>query len=539
MRRPLGAVVPIRRFARCVVLALVLLASGTALAQKSGGTLRVTHRDNPPSASIHEEATISTVMPFASVYNNLVQFDLSTDRQNRLETVSPELATAWSWSEDGRRLSMKLRAGVRWHDGMPFTSADVKCTWEQLIGQRDIGLRKNPRRSWYFNLKSVEASGPQDVTFILAEPQPSFLVLLAGGMSPVYPCHVNGAQMRTHPIGTGPFRFGELKQNESMRVVRNPDYWKPGKPFLDAIEFTIIANRSTSVLAFGAGKFDLTLTGDLPPSMVDEVRAQAPSTICEVQTTNTQANLLINRDRPPFDNAEIRRALNLVIDRNAFIEIIGRGQFLIGAAMMPPPSGLWGMPAEDLASVEGYGTDMATRRAQAQGIMRKLGYGPDKPLRLKVSTRNIPAYRDPAVLLIDHIKHAYLEADLEPIDTGAWYVRMLKKDYQVGLNVQGIGIDDPDVVFFENFACGSERNYTAYCNKDMEALFHRQSQMIDFAARRKLVWEIDRKLQEDGARPVISHQRQGTCWWPYVKSIRLSSNSIYNHWRFEDVWLDR
>ena len=479
---------------RCAVLALALLVAMPALAQKPGGTLRVTHRDNPPSASIHEEATISTVMPFASVYNNLVVFDVTRDPQNKLETVSPELATSWSWSEDGRRLNMKLREGVRWHDGKPFTSEDVKCTWEQLIGQRDIGLRKNPRRSWYFNLKGVEAAGPLNVTFILAEPQPSFLVMLSGGMSPVYPCHVNGSQMRTHPIGTGPFRFVELKQNESMRVVRNPDYWKPGKPFLDAIEFTIIANRSTGVLAFGAGKFDLTMTGDLPPSMVDEIRTQAPSTICEVQTTNTQANLLINRDRPPFDNAEIRRALNLVTDRGAFVEILGRGQYLIGATMMPPPSGVWGMAAQELANVEGYGTDMAARRAQAQAIMRKLGYSPDKPLKLKVSTRNIPAYRDPAVLLIDHIKHAYLEAELEPIDTGAWYIRMLKKEYQVGLNVQGIGIDDPDVVFHENFACGSERNYTGYCDKNMEALFRQQSQTIDFASRRKLVREIDRKL---------------------------------------------
>lgn len=517
----------------------LLLLAAPVVAQKPGGTLRVTHRDNPPSASIHEEATISTVMPFAGVYNNLVVFDVAADRQNKLENVVPELATAWKWSEDGRRLTMALRSGVRWHDGKPFSSEDVKCTWEQLIGQRDIGLRKNPRKSWYFNLKGVETAGPGEVTFVLGEPQPSFLVLLAGGMSPVYPCHVNGAQMRTKPVGTGPFRFVELKQNESMRIVKNPDYWKPGLPYLDAIEFTIIASRSTAALAFGAGKFDLTFTADLPPQVIEEIRAHSPTAICEMQSTNTQVNLLVNRDRPPFDNADIRRALNLALDRSAFVEILGRGQFRTGATLMPPPDGLWGMPSSEMANLEGYEPDMAARRAKAQEIMRKLGYGPDKPLKLKVSTRNIPSYRDPAVLLIDHIKHAYLDAELEPIDTGAWYTRMIKKDYQIGLNVQGMGIDDPDVAFFESFACGSERNYTAYCNQDMEALFRRQSQITDFAARRKLVWEIDRKLQEDGARPVISHQRAGTCWWPQVKNIRLSSNSIYNHWRFEDVWLDR
>ena len=107
---------------------VALLALGApALAQKAGGTLRVSHRDNPPSASIHEEATISTVMPFMAVYNNLVVFD-PQEKQNRPDKIVPDLATEWAWSNDGKDLTFKLRDGVKWHDGKPFTSADVKCT---------------------------------------------------------------------------------------------------------------------------------------------------------------------------------------------------------------------------------------------------------------------------------------------------------------------------------------------------------------------------------------------------------------------------
>jgi peptide/nickel transport system substrate-binding protein len=113
--------------------AVVALLAGPALAQKSGGTLRVSHRDNPPSASIHEEATISTVMPFMSVYNNLVVFDPDS-KQNRPDKIVPDLATEWAWSADGNDLTFKLRDGVKWHDGKPFTSADVKCTWGMLLG---------------------------------------------------------------------------------------------------------------------------------------------------------------------------------------------------------------------------------------------------------------------------------------------------------------------------------------------------------------------------------------------------------------------
>jgi peptide/nickel transport system substrate-binding protein len=116
---------------------------------------------------------------------------------------------------------------------------------------------------------------------------------------------------------------------------------------------------------------------------------------------------------------------------------------------------------------------------------------------------------------------------------------MLRKDYSIGMNVQGVGIDDPDVVLFETFSCGSERNYTQYCNPELEKLFHQQSQTTDFGKRRALVWEIDKKLQEDGARPVIAHGRGGTCWQPYVKGVNIAVNTIYNHWRFEHVWIDK
>ena len=524
-----------RRF--IAALAAVFVAAGAlpAFAQKGGGNLRVTHRDNPPSASIHEEATISTVMPFMSVYNNLVIFDPKS-KQNAPDQIVPELATEWAWNGNGTQLTFKLRDGVKWHDSKPFTSADVKCTWDMLIST-DSKLRKNPRKSWWFNLKEVTVNGEREVTFHLGRPQPSVLTMLAGAFSPVYPCHVSTAQMRTKPVGTGPFKFAELKQNESMKVVRNPDYWKPGRPYLDSIEFNIIASRATSALAFSAGKFDMTFSSEIAAPALKDLKTQAPWAICEMLPTNTQANLLVNRDKPPFDDARIRKAMVLAIDRNSFTHIIGQGTNRIGGTMLPPPEGRWGMPADFLATVAGSGADHEKSRAEGRKIMGELGYSADKPLKIKLSTRNIPTYRDQAVILIDHLKHVFIQAELEPLDTAVWYNRMGRKDYTVGMN--GIGIDDPDVVFYETFSCGSERNYTNYCSPEIEKLFEQQSRMPDGAERRKLVWEIDKKLQEDGARPVIQHDWAATCWRPEVKGLNLAINTIYNHWRFEDVWLDR
>jgi peptide/nickel transport system substrate-binding protein len=521
-----------------LALALVLAVTGPAAAQKQGGTLRVTHRDNPPSASILEEATISTLMPFMAVFNNLVVFDPDS-RENRLDKVVPDLATSWALTDDDRTLTFQLREGVKWHDGKKFTSADVKCTFDILSGKLSGKLRKNPHKTWWFNIKDIATDGDSKVVFHLTDPQPSIMAMFAGGFSPIYPCHVPAAEMRTHPIGTGPFKFVEFKQNESIRLARNPEYWKPGRPYLDAIEYTIIPNRATMLLAMATGKFDLTFTSELTPELTRSLQEQAPAVQCVLQPTGTQGNLLVNRERPPFDNELIRKAMGLSIDRKAFSDILSRGVFEVGGVDMPPPEGLWGWSKEFMETVPGYGADVEKSREQGRAIMKSLGYGPDHMLPLKVSTRNIPDYRDASVILIDHLKSVYIQGELEPLDSSVWYARLARKDFSVGMNVQGLSIDDPDVTFFENFLCGSERNYTSYCNAELEKKFHEQSMMKDIDARRKIVWDIDRKLQEDGARPVVYHAKAGTCWWPRVHGIKIARNTIYNHWRFEDVWLDQ
>ena len=172
-------------------------------------------------------------------------------------------------------------------------------------------------------------------------------------------------------------------------------------------------------------------------------------------------------------------------------------------------------------------------------MMEKLGYGPDKRLEVKVSTRNVALFRDPAVILIDQLKQIYIDGVLETIETANWYSKVTRKDYTIGMNNTGSGVDDPDQQFFENYACGSARNYSAYCNPELDKKFVEQSMMSDQEKRKKLVWEIDKKLQEDLARPIIFHTAPRPACSRYVKGVTLMVNSIYNGWRFEDAWLDK
>src|SRR6201997_1842234 len=411
----------LRNCAAAAGLLIALSAAPAALAQKQGGILKQYIIDSPASMSIHEETTVVAERPMMGVMNNLVVFDQHV-KQTSLSDIVPELATDWAWDEDGTKLTFHLRRDVKWHDGKPFTSADVKCTWDLVQGKAAQKLRVNPRKSWYTNLTDITTNGDYEATFVLQRPQPAFIALLATGMSPVYPCHVSPAQMRQHPIGTGPFKFVEFKPNERIAVTRNPDYWKPGLPYLDGIEYTVIRNPATATLAFASGKLDMTFPYQLTVQLLKDLQQQMPQAVCElVPDGGINRHVLVNRDVPPFDNLDLRRAMGLSLDRKAFIDILSEGQGDIGGVLQPPPAGLWGMPPEMLRELPGYDPDVQKNRVQARQLMERNGYGPDKRLKVKVTTRDLPFYRDPAVLLIDQLKEVYIDGELETVDTTAYF----------------------------------------------------------------------------------------------------------------------
>jgi len=237
-------------------LSFALFAADAAVAQKAGGVLKISHFDSPASMSPLEESTAAAVRPTMGVFNNLVVYDQNVP-QNSMRSIVPELATGWSTNEEGTELVFPLRKGVKWHDGKPFTAQDVKCTWDLLAGKTNEKLRINPRKSWYSNVEEVTPNGDFQITFRLKRPQPALLALLASGWAPIYPCHVSPRDMRSHPIGTGPFKFVEFKPNEVIRDTKNQNYWREGRPYLDGIEWMIIRDVSTRNLAFVAGKVDL------------------------------------------------------------------------------------------------------------------------------------------------------------------------------------------------------------------------------------------------------------------------------------------
>ena len=191
----------------------LLLASGLPVnAQKSGGTLRIYNTTQPPSASIHEESTIATNMPFMAVFNNLVRFDPQKPR-NSFDTIVPDLAESWAWDATGTKLTFKLRYGRHLARRQALHRQGRAVHLAPLNGKEPEYFRRNPRAIWYENLKEVTLNGDYEVTFHLTKPQPSLLQMLASGLSPVYPCHVSD---RRHAHQAG--RHGAVQ----VRRVQEP-----------------------------------------------------------------------------------------------------------------------------------------------------------------------------------------------------------------------------------------------------------------------------------------------------------------------------
>src|SRR5438046_2666791 len=234
---------PLRSLLALVVLLalIVVVAPVTAQSPKSGGVLVTSPLSATPSLSPHEESTIATVQQASPCFNNLVYYD-PTRKVESVDTVVPELAEKWSWQDNYRNLVFFLRKDVKWHDGKPFTAQDVKYTFDAVRGAPDAKarLKVNPRKLWYEAIEAIEAPDPYTVVFRLKHPQPSLLLMLASGYSPVYPAHVPLAELRQRCVGTGPFRLKQYSRGELVELERNPDYFVPGRPYLDGLRYPII-----------------------------------------------------------------------------------------------------------------------------------------------------------------------------------------------------------------------------------------------------------------------------------------------------------
>jgi peptide/nickel transport system substrate-binding protein len=526
---------------RLALTAFVILSLATSPAAgpapTAGGWLNLRLREDLPQGfAIHESPTISTMWPAMPCLSNLVLFDpLKTT--HTAETVIGELAERWSWQDTYRTLVLFLRGDVKWHDGRPFTARDVTYTFDLVREAPDAPrLRLNPRRDWWVNVQAVEAIDPRTVVFRLKRPQPSLLLMLASGFTPIYAAHLPAASYRTGCIGTGPFKLKEWRRGEFVEYVRNPDYFVKGRPYLDGLRYQVIRERSTATAALQTRRVEVAFPGDTSKTVAEQLKRAVPSlSVTEVGTAVVD-HLLVNSTRPPFDNPKVRTALDRAIDRRALIDAVYQGGAAPGAAMAPKPHGVWGLLDADLRVVLGAGRP-AEDKAKARALLAEAGFGSGHPLKLELQTRGLPAFLDLASFLATELTRVGLEVTVKQVETSQWEPQKIRREFLLGTDRTSMEPDDPDATFYEHYACGSPRNYSGYCDPEITRLVEQQSQELDRAKRLALVHTIQRKLAQAAVNPILCWRLDYFTAWPYVKNL-VPHHSIYGWGRLQDVWLD-
>jgi peptide/nickel transport system substrate-binding protein len=529
------------RFLYALALAAVILTGAPSLGQapKRGGWLNLRLREDLPQGfAIHESPTISTMWPAMPCFSNLVLFD-PLKPTHSADTIIGELAERWSWQENYRRLVFFLRSDVKWHDGRPFSSRDVKYTFDVLRETPDAPakLRLNPRREWYANIETLEAPDPRTIVFRLKRPQLSLLLMLASGFTPIYAAHVPAASYRTGCVGTGPFKVKEWRTGEFVEYVQNADYFVRGRPYLDGLRYVIIAQRGTATAALQAGRIDVAFPGETPKPIADQLKTASPQLLISPVNTSVLDHLVINTRKPPFDNAKVRQAVSRAIDRRALIGAVYQGGAVLGTSMLPRPYGVWGVLQSDLRELPGYGKP-ADDKARARALLVESGVGRDRPLKVELLTRGLPAFADIGSFVVGELRRIGIDASLRQVETPQWYPLQARGEFQIGADRNGVEPDDPDANFYEYFGCRSSRNYSGYCNDDIARLIDQQSQELDFAKRRALVLQIDKRLEELAVRPVLGWRLDYFTRWPYVKNL-VPHHSIYGWGRMQEVWRDK
>jgi len=451
------------RFVRVALLAAltgVLCLPMTAPAQKRGGTLVMLVQPEPPTLASY----ISTSGPIGQVatkvYEGLLEYDFN------LKPI-PSLAESWKVSTDGKTITFVLQKGVRFHDGKPFTSADVKFSVLEVL------KKVHPRGAATFReVTEIDTPDEHTVVFKLTTPAPYLMMALSGYESPMLPKHLfEGSDIKTSkyanaPVGTGPFKFVEWQRGQFMRFDRNPDYWRKGRPYLDRIVARFIADSATRTAAMEKGEAHMGGFAAIPWSDVKALAKlpQFETTTRGYEMSSPIVQLDFNTRRPPFDNLKVRQAVAYAINRKFVIDNVWFG---------------WGKPATGPISsnfaplgfytneVKSYnvpnGVEVANKLLDEAGLKR----GPDG-VRAEIVHDQTP-YGEEWQRYGEYVQQALAEigikATLRYEDVPTWLKR-LYTDYDFQLSSNWIqGLADPVIGVHRLYHSKQIRQGTVFVNE--------------------------------------------------------------------------
>ncbi len=503
-----------------LIAVLLLFTSAGKMEQGAGDVMRVGWGVEPDSLSPYIAYTQPAAEIFNLIYDSLVTFD------DKLQPA-PNLATEWKLSADQLTWTFTLRKGVKWHDGKPFTSADVKFTYEQMM-ESGLGLYAD----FLSGISSIEC--PDDYTVVIRTEKPKANMLM--NTAPILPRHiwekVSSEDLETweneSPVGTGPFKFVEWKSGEYVKLKANPDYFK-GKPAIGELVFVLYANNDTMVQSLRTGELHAAI--NMNANQI-KVLQQDPNVSVISAAANGFTELAINSmessdslGNPILLDTAVRRAMDYAIDKQNIIDLAYAGQGLVGTTLVPPDDFWHYTPKGD--ELRGYNP------AKAKALLDQAGYrdtdgdgiredanGNDLTFRFMLradKTEEVKAGQMISAML----KAVGIGTDIETVDDGVLMDRIYAYDFDMFIWGWGTDVDPTTILRVMSTDQIGNLSDCNYSNPEFDRLLEVQATLMNKAERQKAVWEMQRILYHDSPYIILF----------YDNSIQAVRTDLWKGWK--------
>jgi peptide/nickel transport system substrate-binding protein len=534
--------------AKCLAAGLcVVLGTAAAIAAESeeeapakrGGILTYTiPADAPPSFDGHREATFATLQAVAPFYSVLIRIN-PENPSSTTDFVCDLCTTMPQPTDSGRTYIFKIRDGVRWHDGSPLTAADVAASWEHIIHPPKGVI--SPRQSWYEMVDNVEAPDPTTVVFHLQFATDAFLPALADPFTFIYKKEILDRDPRWYEqnvSGSGPFKFAEYETGQSIKGVRNPDYYRRGLPYLDGFTAIFADKQAVRVEAIRSDRAAMEFRG-LPPAARDELKkALGDKLTVQESDWNCGSLVLPNHKHKPFDDARVRRALSLAIDRWHGAPGLSRIANVRTVGGIVFPGSPLAATKDELQQIAGFWPDIEKSRAEAKRLLKEAGA---EGLSFELLNRGVDQpYKYVGTWLIDEWSKIGLHVTQRVLPTGPELEALRNGNFEIVLGANCHGVPNP-LLDVQDYLPGSvyTANYGQYEDQVEVDLYNKMLRETDFANQRALMREFEKYVVDDQAHAFW------IVWWnriipsrSYVKGWKISPSHYVNQ-DLATVWLDK
>jgi peptide/nickel transport system substrate-binding protein len=527
---------------RAVLQALGLTAAGLAAGlplgmpgaahgqtPKRGGTIKIALPANIDTLDAHNTTFIVACAVHNNIYNGLLKI---TSSDGKGVDFKPELAREWEIQGDRTHI-FRLHKGVTFHNGDPFSATDVKFNLERVKDKKQA-----PIHAWKVELlESIELLDSHTIKLSFAKPYPFLRVAFTGSTGRagtiLNPKAVQerGKAYGRNPVGTGPFKFVEWKENDSIRLERHPNYWEKDAaggalPYLDGVIFRFIVEPSTLVAALKTGEVDGVQY--VAPQFVGDLRADPKLNVYTAVGGNWRT-MHFNMAKEPFSDANLRKAVTFAIDREEMLKRVDFGEGIVAHGPISPPMGGFFDPAWNTGK-NGQYYDFE----QAKAFMKKSKHaGGVEVMLLSLNSATNPRQ---AEVTQAHLAKLGIKVNIELADGPTFRRRWLQERQWDLVQVQWSADLDPDETLFPELHSGQAWNAGKWVNKDFDRMVEGARAENDFKKRKKLYDEAVRIIVEDAPVTILHHLNEQKVFHKYVKNFNLIPADLVN---MHAVWMDK